>query len=286
MAAKKRSPQPKEPEPEYPRIDGAFHLRQPPPYRPSFAPTAAWGIGAFEPALGSALYSPPAATIPALGRALTRIRAGARLPVSYIGGKVVILFPGLEDRHAIFFESVLELDLDGSRFANGWPNAKGTSLKGDDGNALDSDAVPYFVLPLPTRAWTSLGVDLGDVAAVLHDNRVAFAIFGDYGPKNKLGEASLQLHRDLGYERVAKGEVNEAHVGTAETITAYRHPTDSDGKPKEEWKLDRNVKTYGGGVLTIVFPGSRALVQNRTKAGIERACRPLFERLGGVTTRS
>ena len=57
---------------------------------------------------------------------------------------------------------------------------------------LDARSVPHFVLPGGERGpfGTQHGVRLGDLALIAQGNRGVFAVFGDAGPADKLGEAS------------------------------------------------------------------------------------------------
>jgi hypothetical protein len=57
---------------------------------------------------------------------------------------------------------------------------------------LDARSVPHFVLPGGEGGpfGTQHGVRLGDLALIVQGNRGVFAVFGDAGPVDKLGEAS------------------------------------------------------------------------------------------------
>jgi hypothetical protein len=57
---------------------------------------------------------------------------------------------------------------------------------------LDARSVPHFVLPGGERGsfGTQHGVRLGDLALIAQRGRGVFAVFGDAGPADKLGEAS------------------------------------------------------------------------------------------------
>jgi hypothetical protein len=127
----------------------------------------------------------------------------------------------------LVIDSALELDTDGwigDRDNTNWQS--GTSLRyADHTRSLDANRVPYFVLPLPITWPGNFGIQLGDYAVVLYRGRLAFAVFGDFGPASKIGEGSLQLLRALGENRIGA----DGHV-----IPAGTEP----------------------GVLTIVFPGS------------------------------
>ena len=64
---------------------------------------------------------------------------------------------------------------------------------------LDSHEIPFVVIP---RNWNGAfqGLELGDFAVVLRRStgQMAFAVVGDVGPRNKLGEGSIAAHRALG----------------------------------------------------------------------------------------
>jgi Fungal chitosanase of glycosyl hydrolase group 75 len=135
---------------------------------------------------------------------------------------------------ALYFDSNLELDTDGwvpggDQGDQDWQS--GTSLyynpspSGHGLVYLNANQVPYFVLPLPKTWPTQYGISLGDYAAVLYKNHLAYAVFGDFGPPNKLGEGSIELLRLLGQDRI-KGNNQVIDSG------------------------------MGPGVITIVFPGS------------------------------
>jgi hypothetical protein len=129
-----------------------------------------------------------------------------------------------------------------------------TSLHYRGGKPINANRVPYFVLPLPVGWPRQFSIPLGDFAAVIFGGRLAFAVFADFGPKDKLGEGSVQLFRELGQERVRpNGTVRDVGMGP--------------------------------GVITIVFPQSgdpadRENEQTLSAAINSRAAR-LFQDLGG-----
>jgi hypothetical protein len=106
---------------------------------------------------------------------------------------------------------------------------------------------------LPTNWPAQFGISLGDYAAVVYKQTVAFAVFADFGPRNKLGEGSVQLLRQLGEERIRYGRVINAGMGP--------------------------------GVVTIVFPGSGARADRKSQTtlidAISTKGRSLFSELGG-----
>jgi hypothetical protein len=158
----------------------------------------------------------------------------------------------------LYFDSELQLDTDG------WPDGKGrgdpswqpeTSLSYADGTSVDANSVPYFVLPLPKKWPAQFNIKLGDIAAVIFKNKLAFAVFGDEGPKTKLGEGSLELLRQLGEERLRPdGTVINSGMGP--------------------------------GVITIVFPGSGPSAPAKDEATllgiIDELGKSQFSKLGGL----
>jgi hypothetical protein len=163
----------------------------------------------------------------------------------------------------LYFDSKLSLDLDGSPF---WrqdrPDSQPqTSVKWEDGADVDSNAYNYFVLP--GTFWEAQGIRQGDIGVVIFGMRVAYASFVDVGPAKSLGEGSIALHRELGFETVHNGRVNV------------------------RWGIDK-------GVVTIVFPRSGKSRPVRNKYGkwgwasnnseCYRIGRPLFEKLKAEAT--
>ncbi len=173
----------------------------------------------------SATYRPNPATLPNLGAIAGKLKKATVVPQTFVHPPALLArLPS----GALYFDSNLELDTDG------WPGGNqgdttwqsGTSLRYPDDTSINANEVPFFVLPLPTTWPTQYGISLGDYAAVFYKKLLAFAVFADFGPKNKLGEGSIQLLRQLGEERIKNGRVINAGMGP--------------------------------GVITVVFPGSGA----------------------------
>jgi len=102
----------------------------------------------------------------------------------------------------IFFDGKMGVDADGSPLSKKAPGATDqpeTSFRyPSSGRAsVDSDKVPYIVVPGGGFA-KALGIELGDIAAVVYRDRVVFSLVADYGPVCKLGEGSIELHEQLG----------------------------------------------------------------------------------------
>jgi hypothetical protein len=119
-------------------------------------------------------------------------------------------------------------------------------LARDPRHYVDASSIPYVVLPPPVMHVGA--ARLGDVAAVFNrrNERLAFAIFADVGPKVHIGEGSIALADTLGL------------------------PSD----PKSGGVSDR-ILVY------VVFPGSGNGFGRRRRV-IDRLGKPLLAAWGGV----
>lgn len=147
---------------------------------------------------------------------------------------------------AVFFESKMGLDIDGSKKACTDPGladlcATWFRWPGVSGNArfVDSDKFPYVVIPIANQRGRSdtefrdkTGVDQGDLGVVVFRGRVVPVFVADGGPHNKLGEGSAALFRELGQDRCRR-------VGRDGHCELYR---------------DVSIES---GVLFFLFPGSK-----------------------------
>lgn len=98
---------------------------------------------------------------------------------------------------ALRFKAGMQIDCDGSGPSFGDPCFQGqTSARLANGRSLDATHTPFVVLP-PQLA-KQYGVKLGDLCLVRNGDKVSPAIFGDVGPRNKLGEGSVRLAQNLG----------------------------------------------------------------------------------------
>ena len=153
----------------------------------------------------------------------------------------------------LYFDSLLNLDTDGSiYYAQDAQGQNRTSIENADGSPIDSDAVPYFVLP-EKNFYQRFDIKLGDVAAIIYRDKIEFAVFADeYGHQHleeQLGEGSIALHRALGHETIINGKlIDEA--------------------------IDKDV-------ITIVFPASGIENDPQTPAKIRATGKRLFLALGG-----
>ncbi|MBL1106426.1 glycoside hydrolase family 75 protein [Streptomyces sp. 5-8] len=108
-------------------------------------------------------------------------------------------------RDAVFWKADLDIDCDGrpSARCNRRTDpvfADTTAFQQSDGRHLSAERLPYIVVPAPSRRWNFLssGVRGGSVAAVVYNDRVQYAVVGDTGPRDIIGEASYATARRLG----------------------------------------------------------------------------------------
>lgn len=185
-------------------------------------------------------YHPPSASLSRLGGIVDALKRATKIEHAFKkGGKAVFKLEGGE----LYYDSLLDLDTDGSRFAA--QDATGqsdTSLHQPNGKPVDSDAVPFFVLP--GSFGEKQGFRLGDVAAVIFGDRLEFAVFADHGPSKKLGEGSIALHRSLGHETIRGGKLHDEAID-ADVITIV-FPGSGDGTPQTPDK----IRTIGASRFT------------------------------------
>jgi hypothetical protein len=130
-----------------------------------------------------------------------RSDAGARADIPVCG------------RHgAVFWKADMDIDCDGraGRRCNRRTDpqfTRSTAFLGPDGRRLDAEKVPYIVVPEPSRLWDHRadGVRGGSVAAVIHGDRVQYAVVGDTGPRDIIGEASYATAKSLGIRPDPRG---------------------------------------------------------------------------------
>lgn len=110
---------------------------------------------------------------------------------------------------------------------------------------VDSDAVPYVVLP-PQIA-KAIGARLGDFAVVVNLKTWSWtaAIYADIGPRNHLGEASIEVAQRLGLPDSPR------NGGTESKLCFYVIFHDSgNGKPRTVQEIDaegaRLFEVWGG----------------------------------------
>ncbi|MYW14864.1 hypothetical protein GT039_04475, partial [Streptomyces sp. SID2955] len=106
---------------------------------------------------------------------------------------------------AVFWKADLDIDCDGRPTAHCNRRtdpmfAATTAFQQSDGRHLNAEKLPYIVIPAPSRRWNPWrhGVRGGAVAALVYRDRVRYAVVGDTGPRDLIGEASYATARALG----------------------------------------------------------------------------------------
>ncbi|MEV6114560.1 glycoside hydrolase family 75 protein [Streptomyces sp. NPDC052109] len=113
--------------------------------------------------------------------------------------------PVCATRHAVYWKADLDIDCDGQSTARCNRRtdpqfAAMTAFQQSDGRHLNAAALPYIVIPAASHLWNprKYGVQGGSVAAVVYRGRVQYAVVGDTGPRDIIGEASWATARGLG----------------------------------------------------------------------------------------
>lgn len=106
---------------------------------------------------------------------------------------------------AVFWKADLDIDCDGRASAHCNSEADplyspSTAYRQSDGQPLNAETLPYIVVPAASPRWDpgAHGVRGGSVAAVVYQDRVQYAVVGDTGPSDLIGEASYATAQGLG----------------------------------------------------------------------------------------
>lgn len=75
-----------------------------------------------------------------------------------------------------------------------------------DGVWLESDLIPYFVLP-GGFAQRHGGIKIGMLGTLFYNDHHIHCVYADVGPAKKFGEGSIAAHRGLGIELVSQDGV-------------------------------------------------------------------------------
>lgn len=115
-------------------------------------------------------------------------------------------------REAVFWKADLDIDCDGrpGPHCNRRTDplfSDSTAFQQSDGRHLSAERLPYIVVPAASRIWNHRdhGVRGGSVAAVVYRDRVQYAVVGDIGPRDLIGEASYATARGLGIPADPRG---------------------------------------------------------------------------------
>src|SRR5262245_8061541 len=133
----------------------------------------------------------------------------------------------------VFFDAKMGVDADGSPLSKknaGPTDQPETSFRYPVAGrpSVDADKVPFIVIPLGGFD-SAFGIELGDIAAVVHRDKLVFALVADQGPPCKIGEGSIQLHEALGHAvciaRNGEGECTKLRdVGISRDVLYFIFP--------------------------------------------------------------
>ncbi|MGW4982279.1 glycoside hydrolase family 75 protein [Streptomyces mirabilis] len=108
-------------------------------------------------------------------------------------------------RGAVFWKADMDIDCDGrpGLLCNGRTDplfSGATAYQQSDGRYLSAETLPYVVVPTPSGIWDHRvhGIRGGSVVAVIYQDRVQYAVVGDTGPHEIIGEASYATAKALG----------------------------------------------------------------------------------------
>ncbi|MEU4390228.1 peptidoglycan-binding protein [Kribbella sp. NPDC023855] len=121
---------------------------------------------------------------------------------------------------AVHWTADFDIDCDGQRTTQCNENTDpsfqpNTSWNQSDGRPLNSAGLPFIVVPLASTIWNyqTAGITGGTIAAVVYQDKVAYAVVGDQGPTGIIGEGSYKLAQQLGINpNPATGGVSGAVV--------------------------------------------------------------------------
>jgi hypothetical protein len=106
---------------------------------------------------------------------------------------------------AVFWKGDMDIDCDGqvTTKCNGSTDPwfqDDTAFHQSNGQPLRADTLPYVVVPSSSSIWnySSAGIKGGGVVAVIYNNKVEYAVVGDTGPTQIIGEASYATASALG----------------------------------------------------------------------------------------
>lgn len=108
---------------------------------------------------------------------------------------------------AVFWQADMDIDCDGQRTSQCnedtdccfYPD---TAFHQSDDQPLNAAKLPYIVVPSASSTWnySSSGLKGGGSCAIIYHNKVVYAVIGDTGPTDIIGEASYATAQALGID--------------------------------------------------------------------------------------
>ena len=121
---------------------------------------------------------------------------------------------------AVFWKADMDIDCDGLRTSQCNENTDpwfqpDTAFHTSTDQPLNAAQLPYVVVPSPSSTWDYRNFQIagGGVVAVIYNNQVSYAVVGDTGPVDIIGEASYAAAVKLGINP------NPANGGTDSGVT-------------------------------------------------------------------
>ena len=113
--------------------------------------------------------------------------------------------PVCDKNGAVFWKADMDIDCDGQRTSQCNEDTDccfqdDTAFHQSDGKPLNAAALPYVVVPSPSSTWDyrNFGIKGGGVVAIIYNDQVLYAVVGDTGPTDIIGEASYASAAQLG----------------------------------------------------------------------------------------
>jgi Fungal chitosanase of glycosyl hydrolase group 75/Carbohydrate binding module (family 35)/Carbohydrate binding module (family 6) len=113
--------------------------------------------------------------------------------------------PVCQKTGAVFWQADMDIDCDGVRTTQCNETTDccfqpDTFCHSSTDSPLNAAGLPYVVVPSPSSIWDyrNYSIGCGTVVAVIYNNQVEYAVVGDTGPTNIIGEASYKTASDLG----------------------------------------------------------------------------------------
>ncbi|MGW2225249.1 glycoside hydrolase family 75 protein [Streptomyces formicae] len=135
--------------------------------------------------------------------------------------------PVCAKRGAVFWKADMDIDCDGrpTKACNRRTDPlffHATAFQQSDGRQLDAEHLPYVVVPGASRRWkhAAHGITGGTVAAVIHRDKVQYAVVGDTGPTDLIGEASYATAKALGI----RADPKRGGVDSGVTYVVFKGP--------------------------------------------------------------
>jgi len=101
---------------------------------------------------------------------------------------------------ALLYTGKMDTDCDGAPSCPSIdPDGQTSTSFNYQGQAIDALRTNYFVLPSDLSKKLGSIYKLGDIAAVMYNGQVSYAIYADNGPLGKCGEGSVHLSLELGF---------------------------------------------------------------------------------------